>query len=89
MKGFPNGLVFMQQLHWKNQEQLFREQCEKISQVVNSNFDCDFFLKFFIKSEKHKLAVIDKRILLTISPFWTLLTISPPVHVLFLTTISV
>ena len=29
----------MQQLHWKNREQFFREQCEKISQIVNSNVD--------------------------------------------------
>ena len=29
----------MQQLLWKNGEQIFREQCEKISQIVNSNVD--------------------------------------------------
>ena len=29
----------MQQLLWKIREQFFREQCEKISQIVNSNFD--------------------------------------------------
>ena len=29
----------MRQLLWKNQEQCFREQCEKISQIVNSNVD--------------------------------------------------
>ena len=27
----------MQQLLWKNREQFFREKCEKISQIVNSN----------------------------------------------------
>ena len=26
----------MQQLLWKNREQFFREQCEKISQIDNS-----------------------------------------------------
>ena len=39
MKYFPNGINFMQQLLWKNREQFFREQCEKISQTVNSNVD--------------------------------------------------
>ena len=29
----------MQQLLWKNREQIFREQCEKNSQIVNSNVD--------------------------------------------------
>ena len=29
----------MQQVLWKNREQFFREQCEKISHIVNSNVD--------------------------------------------------
>ena len=29
----------MQQVLWKNREQFFREQCDKISQIVNSNVD--------------------------------------------------
>ena len=29
----------MQQVLWKNREQFFQEQCEKISQIVNSNAD--------------------------------------------------
>ena len=54
----------MQQVRWKNREQFFREQCEKISQIVNSNVYLKFYreklVELFIKSKKHKLAIINK-----------------------------
>ena len=58
----------MQQLH-KNREELFRELSEKISQTVISNVDSYIFLmyKFLIKIEKHKLAVIDKLLVVNFS----------------------
>ena len=45
MKNFPKGINFMQQVLWKNREQFFREKCEKISQIVNSNVDWNFIVK--------------------------------------------
>ena len=64
MKNFPNGINYMQLLHWKNRDQFVVKNVGK-----KSNCQCKCWLTFYlqkvveffsIKSKNHKLAVINK-----------------------------